>query len=195
MRWTHVWMRDGVLPLNRERLKTTSTVKTRVSQVGQAAYLFSSENLLLPPQANATHIAFNTWWSLIVLCRLITHGTGRSLSGCPRAPCKQGPAKCCCLSSDDLGPQHVSLVQLRLPGAELGTPQGSRKSGGMALPLSTAHRLMPTLKQHQGQRGWGRPAGGMPCSAIQLLPATGRDPHQPALEPVLEPPQLATDRP
>lgn len=61
MRWTHVWMRDGVLPLNRERLKTTSTVKTRVSQVGQAAYLFSSENLLLPPQANATHIAFNTW--------------------------------------------------------------------------------------------------------------------------------------
>lgn len=50
MCWTHVWMRDGILPLNRECLETTSTVKTQVSQVGQAAFLFSSEKLPMPPQ-------------------------------------------------------------------------------------------------------------------------------------------------
>lgn len=60
MRRTHVWMRDGVLPLNRERLKTRSTVKTQVSQVGQAAFLFSSEKFLLAPQANATPLALST---------------------------------------------------------------------------------------------------------------------------------------
>lgn len=59
MRWTHVWMRDGILPLDRERLKTTSTVKAQVSQAGQAEFLFSSETLLLAPQANVTHITFN----------------------------------------------------------------------------------------------------------------------------------------
>jgi len=59
VRWTHVWMRDGVLPLNRERLKTTSTVKAQVSQVGQAPFLFSSEKLLLAPQANPTSTAFS----------------------------------------------------------------------------------------------------------------------------------------
>lgn len=59
MRWTHVWMRDGILPLDRERLKTTSTVKAQVSQVGQAGFLFSSETLLLATQANVTHITFN----------------------------------------------------------------------------------------------------------------------------------------
>lgn len=51
MCWTHVWMRDGILPLNRERLQTTSIVKAQVSQVGQAAFLLSSEKLpMSPPQ-------------------------------------------------------------------------------------------------------------------------------------------------
>lgn len=87
MRRTHVWMRDGVLPLNRECLKTRRTVKTRVSQAGQAAFLFSSEHLLLAPQAKATCIAFNTEQSLIVLCCLVMLGMGQEdLSWAAHAP-------------------------------------------------------------------------------------------------------------
>lgn len=38
-------------------------------------------------------------------------------------PLQVGDVKCHCLSSDDLGPLDVSLVQLHLLAAELGTLQ------------------------------------------------------------------------
>lgn len=51
MRWTHVWMRDGILPLNRERLETTSTVKHRsVRWDKQCSYSHEKSSSWLPSQ-------------------------------------------------------------------------------------------------------------------------------------------------
>lgn len=74
MRWTHVWMRDGILPLNCKRLETRSTVKTRVSRVGQSPFPLASESVPLSPHENTTNIALSSNRSLIFLCCLIMLG-------------------------------------------------------------------------------------------------------------------------
>lgn len=94
MRWTHVWMRDGILPLNCKRLETRSTVKIRVSRVGRSPFLLASETLLLsPPRKHHPHRS-QLWAKLnfLVLLDYAWHGAERPPS------CKKGDAKCCCPS-------------------------------------------------------------------------------------------------
>lgn len=94
MRWTHVWMRDGILPLNCKRLETRSTVKIRVSRVGWSPFLLASETLLLsPPRKHHPHRS-QLWTKLnfLVLLDYAWHGAERPPS------CKKGDAKCCCPS-------------------------------------------------------------------------------------------------
>lgn len=131
MCWTHVWMRDGILPLNRERLQTTSTVKARVSQVGQAAFLLSSEKLPISPPHKCHPYCFPhiVRFNCLVLLDNPWHSPERSLSGC-HVPLASRECQVPCLSSDDLGPQDLSSVQLCLLGAELRTLRGSRSTGG-----------------------------------------------------------------
>lgn len=184
MCWTHVWMRDGILPLNRECLKT-STVKTQVSQEGQAVFLFSSEKLLLAPQANTTHFASSAEWILIALCCLMTPGTTeRSPSGCLRIPCKQRMPTAAARWPWSSGPLSPPAPSVR---SRAGDTSGIEEYGGGHFPSLLPHSPSPTnacremLMKQGEQQGWGRPAWGMPCPATQLLTAVCRDTCQLAL--------------
>lgn len=90
MRWTHVWMWDGILPLNCKRLETRSTVKIRVSQVGRSPFPLASKSLpLSPPWKHHPHHS-QLWAKLNFLVLL---------DNAERPPShRAGDAKCCCPS-------------------------------------------------------------------------------------------------
>lgn len=183
MRWTHVWMRDGILPLDRERLKTTSTVKTQVSQVGQAGFLFSSEKLLLAPWANATHITFNAEGILIVLCCLIMLGmVWKGLSWAAHVPLAS--KRCQVLLPELWWPW--SSGPLFSPAPPPGSRAGVKEHGGAAAsPPSATQTCRETLtpKQQGRQQGWDRPAQGVPsrpapdCHWQGHMPDGSQPPH------------------
>lgn len=182
MCWTHVWMRDGILPLNRERLETTSTVKARVSQVGQAAFLLSSEKLPMPyPPANATCIAFHTEGGLIVLCCLITLGTvQKGLCQAAMFPLQAENAKCPAWSL------MVSALRTSLQPSSVCWEQSWGHWGGQgaqAVPSdTTAPRDRLIAQQKEGQWGEDRLLRGcLALSSSSWVPHVCRAMCQPAL--------------
>lgn len=141
MCWTHVWMRDGILPLNRECLGTTNTVKTRVSQVGQAAFLFSSQMLLMPHPSKCHLHCFPHWvrFNCLVLLDNPWHGTERSLSGYPCTPASREP--------------QVPLPELwcSRPSGALFSPALSARSRAEATEGVKEHRAWPVTPRHLGR--------------------------------------------
>lgn len=170
MCWTHVWMRDGVLPLNRERLETTSTIKTWVSQMGQAAFLFSSEKLLMAPPSKCHLHCFPHWvrFNCLVLLDNPWHGTERSLSGCPFTFCKLRTPSATAWALMILA-LSTSLKLSSVCWSRAEDTEGVKEHGVASDTSAPREMLMP--EQHKAQWGGDRPAQGIPGPVLQPLTA------------------------
>lgn len=192
MCWTHVWMRDGILPLNREGLETTSTIKTWVSQMGQAALLFSSEKLLMAPPSKCHLHCFPHWvrFNCLVLLDNPWHGTERSLSGCPFTFCKlrmpSATARALMILALSTSLKLSSVCQEQSWGHWGG--QGAQRVAGD----TSAPREMLMPEQQEAQWGGDRPAQGMPGPVLQPLTARCVQVHVPALSHLVWQPQMPT---